>query len=130
MMDLIFPNREPATGRGFEPSLSHVERVQGFGPPERVAFRHRRVSRIGRLLRRDRAVVRTVAGDGIDRPVRRRRVLLGLGTGVVMAGGAYLAVEVGAGIPGAWAAVGCGWLVGLRFAKTWVEEGRWSPALG
>ena len=88
MMDLIFPNREPEPGRGFEPSLSHVERVQGFGPPERVAFRHRRVSRIGRLLRRDRAVVKTVARDGFDRPVRRRRVLLGLGTGVVMAGGA------------------------------------------
>jgi uncharacterized protein (DUF1800 family) len=103
MLDLIFPNREPGPGRGFEPSLSHVERVQGFGPPERVAFRHRRVSRIGRLLRRDRAVVKTVARDGIDRPVRRRRVLLGLGTGVVMAGGAggaaaFLTGAIGDGI--------------------------------
>ena len=88
MMDLIFPNREPDPGRGFEPSISHVERMQGFGPPERVAFRHRRVSRIGRLLRRDRTHVRTITPGGIDRPVRRRRVLLGLGTGVVMAGGA------------------------------------------
>jgi uncharacterized protein (DUF1800 family) len=103
MMDLIFPNRETAPGRGFEPSLSHVERVQGFGPPERVAFRHRRVSRIGRLLRRDRAVVRTATHDGIDRPVRRRRVLLGLGTGAVMATGAggaaaFLTGAIGDGI--------------------------------
>src|SRR6185503_2736296 len=72
-----------------EPSLSHVERAQGFGPvSERVAFRHRKVSRLRRLLGRDRAVVRTVSRDATGRPVRRRRVLLGLSTGVIMAGGA------------------------------------------
>ena len=48
---------------------------------------------------------------------------------VVMAGGAGLAIAVGAGVPGAWAAVGFAWLVGLRLARTWVEQGRWRSRL-
>jgi uncharacterized protein (DUF1800 family) len=87
MVDLIFPNRQPPRARGYEPSVSQVERAQGFGPLERPAFRHRRVGRLRRLLGGRKTVTRTITPGGIDRPVRRRRVLLGLGTGVVVAGG-------------------------------------------
>jgi multidrug resistance protein, MATE family len=48
-----------------------------------------------------------------------------LAESAVMAGGAGLAVMLGAGVPGAWAAVGFAWLVGLGLAKTQVERGRW-----
>ena len=48
-----------------------------------------------------------------------------LAESVVMAGGVSLAVLVGAGVPGAWAAVGVAWLVGLGLARTQVERGRW-----
>jgi hypothetical protein len=47
-----------------------------------------------------------------------------------MAGGTYLAVAAGTGVPGAWAAVSFAWLVGFRLAKTWVENGRWKQCLG
>ena len=102
LVDIIFPNRQPPRGRGFEPSASHLERMQGFGEPERLAFRHRRVTRLGRLLRRNKTVTRTVERRVVDHPVRRRRVLLGLGTGAVVAGGvgsaaAYLTGALGSG---------------------------------
>ena len=87
MIDLIFPNREPARGHGFEPSAAHVEHMHGFGPQERTAFRHRRISRVGRLLGHGRKPVKRAIPRTINRPVRRRRVLLGLGTGAVVAGG-------------------------------------------
>jgi len=47
----------------------------------------------------------------------------------VMVGGACLAIVSGAGVPGAWAAVGLAWLVGLRLVRTWVEKGRWRSRL-
>jgi uncharacterized protein (DUF1800 family) len=88
MIDLIFPNRPPPRVRRFEPSTAHVERMNGFGPQERIAFAHRKVSRVGRLLGRGRTPITRAVPRGIDRPVRRRRVLLGIGTGAVVAGGA------------------------------------------
>ena len=102
MIDLIFPNRPPPAGTGFEPSAGHVERMQGFGPKERVAFQHRRVSRVARLLGRGNVPVKKALIREIDRPVRRRRVLLGLGTGAVVAGGVGAAATlVTGGIGGA-----------------------------
>jgi putative MATE family efflux protein len=52
-----------------------------------------------------------------------------LAESAVMAAGTWLAVTMGAGVAGAWAAVGCAWVVGLGLAKTWVEKGRWQPRL-
>lgn len=90
VVDLIFPNRERPQVPGFEPTVGQLEQAAGFGPPVQEAFRHRRTSRLARLLGRDQPaqrVTRTASGL-VDRPVRRRRVLLGVGTGVVVAGGA------------------------------------------
>ncbi len=87
MIDLIFPNRAPVRGRGFEPSAAHVENMHGFGPQERTAFRHRRVSRVGRLLGHGRKPVKRAIPRTINRPVRRRRVLASIGAGAVVASG-------------------------------------------
>jgi len=104
MMDLIFPNREPRAGGGFEPSVAHLERAAGFGPPARTAVQHRKVSKFGRLFGRGKKITRTMPSLA-QRPVRRRRVLLGLGTGVVVASGAgtaaaYLTGAIGPALGG------------------------------
>src|SRR5688572_8154532 len=89
LVDLIFPNREQPRERGFEPTASQLDRAAGFGPPERDTFQHRKVGRLARLFGRANTRRRSVrAIPGItDRPVRRRRVLPGVGTGVVVASG-------------------------------------------
>jgi uncharacterized protein (DUF1800 family) len=83
---LIFPNRDPATTSGFEPTIASVEQAAGFGPRPSA-----------RGLFRRRARVTRVPGF-VDRPVRRRRVLIGLGTGVVLAGGASAGVAAFTGL--------------------------------
>lgn len=102
LIDLIFPNREPPRQRGFEPSAAYLDRQQGFGPPEPAGFQHRKVSRLGRLFGRGRKLravpAETVAGG---RPVRRRRLLLGLGTSAVAAAGVGSAVSLVTGGIGA-----------------------------
>jgi uncharacterized protein (DUF1800 family) len=77
LVDLIFPNRQPL------PADNPVT------PSEPTAARHRRATGLARLLGRDPKVKKVRIAPGIgDRPVRRRRVLLGVGTGVVVAAGA------------------------------------------
>ncbi len=101
LLDLIFPNRDQPTGRGFEPSIAHLDRAAGFGPPERAA---RRRSRARRMFGRKQAVSRSPAAFDratvVNRPVRRRRILLGLGTGVVVAGTAGAAATMFTGVVG------------------------------
>src|SRR6185369_16729790 len=89
LVDLIFPNREQPRARGYEPSVADLDRAEGFGPPERDAFQHRRTGKVGRVLGAGKRTkrVRVTSGGLTDRPVRRRRLLLGLGTGAVVAGG-------------------------------------------
>jgi uncharacterized protein (DUF1800 family) len=88
LVDLIFPNREQPRARGYEPSMADLERAEGFGPPERDAFQHRRSGKVGRVLGSRKRTKTVRVGTGLtDRPVRRRRLLLGLGTGAVVAGG-------------------------------------------
>src|SRR4051794_23599106 len=95
LIDLIFPNRETPRQQAFEPTTAQFEQFAGFGPEERDAFRHRRVTIIARWLRRGRPV-RTVRTAAPVRAVRgRRRVLLRLGGGAVAVagvGGAAVAV--------------------------------------
>jgi len=89
LVDLIFPNRQPPRARGYEPSVADLDRAEGFGPPERDAFLHRRTGTVGKVLGTGKRTkrVRVGAGGLTERPVRRRRLLLGLGTGAVVAGG-------------------------------------------
>jgi uncharacterized protein (DUF1800 family) len=81
LVDLIFPNRSPNGNGQYEPTGADLDRAAGFGPPAHDG-QHRR-----RLFGRRRAAATTAYRPVMDRPVRRRRVLLGLGTGVVAAGG-------------------------------------------
>src|SRR5262245_5992325 len=74
LVDLIFPNRE-------QPSLREP------------TGNHRSVGRVAKILGQGkRKKVRIAAGPRdirlADKPVRRRRVLLGIGTGVAVASGA------------------------------------------
>ncbi len=77
LLDLIFPNREQTTTSGFEPTAASVEQAAGFGRP---------APRAASLFRRRARVTRAPATG--RRRVNRRKVLLGLGTGVVVAGAA------------------------------------------
>jgi uncharacterized protein (DUF1800 family) len=83
LMDLIFPNRPASGSGGFEPTLASVESTAGVGPRVQVFRRRAKVTR--------------VAGFG-NRPVRRRRLLLGIGTGVVVAGAAGAGVATLSGV--------------------------------
>jgi uncharacterized protein (DUF1800 family) len=87
LVDLIFPNREPTETRGYEPSVADLDRVGGFGPPERDAFLHRRNGKPKKVKVVSRGGSLTAGGSLTNSPVRRRRLLLGLTTGVVVAGG-------------------------------------------
>jgi uncharacterized protein (DUF1800 family) len=100
LLDLIFPNRRPDASRRLEPSSAQLDRAAGFGLPDHTA--HRRPSRLARLLGRRAKVTRALPGLA-DRPLRRRRILLGLGTGVVVASGAGAAATV---ITGAFSGAG------------------------
>ena len=83
LVDLIFPNRQPL------PANSPVT------PSEPRAARHRRATGFARLLGRSPKGKKVRIAPGIgDRPVRRRRVLLGVGTGVVVAAGAGAAATL------------------------------------
>jgi uncharacterized protein (DUF1800 family) len=88
MMDLIFPNRDEPQGNPLEPSVGNVERKAGFGPPE-WDRRPRKRYRMARLLGQGKPTTPTYRAKMAGEPtVRRRRLLLGVGTGVVVAGGA------------------------------------------
>ncbi|MFC7479250.1 DUF1800 domain-containing protein [Luedemannella flava] len=95
LIDLIFPNRDAPRQQSFEPTAAQFEQFAGFGPDERDAFRHRRVTRVSRWLGRGRKA-RTVRTAAPVRAVRgRRRVLLRLGgSAVAVAGVAGAAVAV------------------------------------
>ena len=80
MIDQIFPNREQPRG-------------PGGGPDERPAFQHRRRSRVQRIFGRKTSTTQSLPTIA-ERPVRRRRVLLGIGTGAVVAGGAGTAATM------------------------------------
>jgi Na+-driven multidrug efflux pump len=58
-----------------------------------------------------------------------RALLAEMGQSVVMIGGAWLAVTVGAGVTGAWAAVGLSGVVSLGMARSWVMRGHWTQRL-
>jgi uncharacterized protein (DUF1800 family) len=102
LVDLIFPNRGSGSNgnggtngtnrgdSGYEPTVADLDRAHGFGSPGPDGH-HRR-----RLFGRKRSASRT-GWPVADKPVRRRRVLLGLGTGVVAAGGVGGAVALIAG---------------------------------
>jgi uncharacterized protein (DUF1800 family) len=103
LVDLIFPNRDEAKP-GSEPWHGAVERAaSGQRDP---ATSHRRVGRLGRLLGRRTKVIQVASGRTGRRgllsglPIRRRRVLLGIGTGVVVAGSAGGAAAVLSGVLG------------------------------
>src|SRR5262245_6016660 len=81
LVDLIFPNRSPNGNGGYAPTVADLDRAAGFGPPAHDG-QHRR-----RLFGRRRKAAATGYRPVVDKPMRRRRVLLGLGTGVVAAGG-------------------------------------------
>ena len=86
LVDHIFPNRDQPRAHGYSAEVA--------------APGHRRAGGLTRLLRRGKATkVRIAPGIG-DRPVRRRRVLLGIGTGVVVAGGAGAAATLLTGAVG------------------------------
>jgi uncharacterized protein (DUF1800 family) len=81
MVENIFPNWHRPTGANDPlPSADQIEALAGFGR----STQHRKASRIIRFLGRRNGA----AGGLVSRPLRRRGVLLGLGTGVVVAGGA------------------------------------------
>src|SRR5689334_16595179 len=90
LVDLIFPNRTPSGNDGYAPTVADLDRAAGFGPPG--DGQHRR-----RLFGRKRSVAKAGYRPIVDKPVGRRRVLLGLGTGVVAAGGVGGAVALLAG---------------------------------
>jgi uncharacterized protein (DUF1800 family) len=90
LVDLIFPNRTPSGNDGYAPTVADLDRAAGFGPPG--DGQHRK-----RLFGRKRSVAKAAYRPIVDKPVRRRRVLLGLGTGVVAAGGVGGAVALLAG---------------------------------
>jgi uncharacterized protein (DUF1800 family) len=90
LVDLIFPNRTPAENGRYAPTVADLDRAAGFGPPGNG--QHRR-----RLFGRKRSAAQAGYRPIVDKPVRRRRVLLGLGTGVVAAGGVGGAVALLAG---------------------------------
>ena len=99
LVDLIFPNRSPNGNGSYEPTVADLDRAAGFGPPAHDG-QHRK-----RLFGRRRTQAATGYRPLADKPVRRRRVLLGLGTGVVAAGGvggaaALLAGGIGAASAG------------------------------
>jgi uncharacterized protein (DUF1800 family) len=90
LVDLIFPNRAPNGNGGYEPTVADLDRAAGFGTDR--DGQHRR-----RLFGRRRSVAQAGYRPVVDKPVGRRRVLLGLGTGVVAAGGVGGAVALLAG---------------------------------
>src|SRR5215468_10999495 len=79
LVDLIFPNRTAGGNGQYEPTGADLDRAAGFGPRD---GHHRR-----RLFGRKRSAAAGGYRPIADKPVRRRRLLLGLGTGVVAAGG-------------------------------------------
>lgn len=95
LVDLIFPNRENADGAHSNGS--------GARTGTESATSHRKASRLSglrRLFGRKTKVIQVASGRSLRRgslallPVRRRRLLLGIGTGAVVAGGAGTAAAL------------------------------------
>jgi uncharacterized protein (DUF1800 family) len=81
LIDLIFPSHDTPGPEGHRPTIEELERRQGFGRPDSAAHRKGRRAR-------------AVRGDTDGAGVRRRRLLLGVSTGVVAAAGAGTAVAL------------------------------------
>lgn len=85
LVDLIFPNRDQSSGQ--RRTTTHLDQMMTYG-------RHRRKSRLRRVLSRGRSSAPAIGYRASDHPIRRRRLLLGLGTGVIAASGVGTAASL------------------------------------